>query len=413
MVHTSLDKIIWILVLVIIIRIFLIQLPSYRIDMNTWQAWSARLVEVTPIHFYAPDYFADYFPGYLYILWFLGTTFNFLFPYLSIFSVGFEIYLKFFTNIFDVATAYYIYKIVSRYRQNLGLLSAMFYLANPALAFNSVVMGQVDGILTFFLIYSAYNLLELKKVYRFSIASSLSLLIKPQGLTIFPITITYFITNFKKIKYISLILIPVVLVLLSLPFFIKDPLLGIFHLFQRSASVYPYTSIFSYNFWSFIGWWIPDSNKFLTLTYQAWGVIIYLITLVLILNPLISKKGYKNNSLVYFALSLVSFSFFMFLTRMHERYLFPFFAFLLVVAFVYNSLKLKVIYMILSLIHFINLGHVYYYYNYVYANSTFSSFLIYKLVSENYNLFTLLNLLGFGILMFIYYNLSNNSKSHV
>jgi len=252
------------LILAVTIRVFLILLPSFKIDMNDWQAWSGRLVEVTPLHFYSPTYFSDYFPGYLYMLWFLGASFNFLFPHASIFSLGFEFYLKIFTNIFDIATAYYIYKIISNYRKNLGLLSAVFYLANPALAFNSSSWGQVDGILTFFLICAAYYLIELKKAYHFSFALALSILVKPQGLAVFPVMLSFLITNFKFSKIFSLLLIPFLLIFLSLPFFLKDPILGLFHLFQKSASTYPYTSMFSYNFWSFAGWWVSDSTKFLS-----------------------------------------------------------------------------------------------------------------------------------------------------
>ena len=151
-----------VLVIVIFIRFNLIILPSFRIDMSDWQAWAQRLVQAGPMQFYSPDYFSDYFPGYLYILWFLGNSFNTLFPQLPIFSLGFEIYLKAFTTMFDIATAYYIYKITSRYQKKISLLAAIFYLANPAIACNSSDWGQVDGILNFFLIYSSYYLLELK-----------------------------------------------------------------------------------------------------------------------------------------------------------------------------------------------------------------------------------------------------------
>lgn len=403
---------VWILALIIILRIALVALPSFRIDMIDWQAWSARLTEVTPLHFYATDYFSDYFPGYLYVLWFLGVTFKFLFPFSSTFSLNFEVYLKLLTNIFDLATAYYIYKTISKYQRNSGLFSAIFYLANPALAFNSSVWGQIDGILTFFLVYSTYCLLELRQIYRFNIFAALSILIKPQGLAIFPITMIYLIANFKYKKYLGLLLIPALLIFFSLPFFLNDPILGLFHLFQKSASTYPYTSMFSYNLWSFAGWWVPDATKLLTVTYQTWGIIIYFISLIFILAPLVIKKRYKNNFLIYFALSLAGFAFFLFLTRIHQRYLFPFFAFLLVTAFVKNSLKLKFIYAVLSLVHFINLWYVYYYYNYVYPNPKFSSLLIYRLLSINYNLLTLLNLFGFGLLILIYYQYINTKENH-
>lgn len=388
--------------LIIFIRLILITLPSFKIDMNDWQAWSTRLVELTPLNFYSPDYFSDYFPGYLYILWFLGSSFHLLFPQISIFSPGFEYYLKFFTNIFDIATAYFIYKIVNNYRKGLGWQIVILYLINPALLFNSSVWGQVDGILTFFLILSTYYLVELKNAFKFSVVFALSVLVKPQGLAIFPVLLSYLVTHLKPSKMFSLLMIPTLLITLSLPFFLKDPTLGLLHLFQKSASTYPYTAMFSYNLWSFVGWWIPDSTKFLNITYGLWGIIIYFVFLTLILTPLFINYKLKNMEIIYFASALAIFGFFMFLTRMHERYLYPLFAFLLIIALIQNSLKLKVIYFILSFIHFINLWHVYYYYNYVFHNSQFANLSIYQVLSRSYNLLTVVNLISFGILLAIY-----------
>ncbi len=394
-----------ILGLVIIVRLSSILLPSFRIDMNDWLAWTARLVEVTPLHFYAPNYFSDYFPGYLYILWFLGLTFKIFFSSLFIFTLPFEYYLKLFTNIFDFATAYLVYKIVSNNKTQIsGLWAAAFYLINPALFFNSSIWGQVDGILAFFLVLSANFLLELKSTVKFNIAFALSLLIKPQGLAAFPVLFLYFIKNFKSLKYLQLALIPVILVCLSLPFFTKDPLFGLFQLFQKSANTYPYTAMFSYNFWSLIGWWISDSTKFFGVSYQLWGIILYLLSLCFIVFPIFINRNFEDKKTIYFALSLATFSFFLFLTRMHERYLFPFFSFFVITAFIINSQKLKIIYAILSIVHFINLWQVYYYYNFVYLNSASANFILYKLLDQSYNWLTYLSLFLFGVLIFIYYD---------
>ncbi len=394
-----------ILILIFLVRITLIFLPSFKIDMNSWQAWSARLVEVTPIHFYAPNYFADYFPGYLYMLWFLGKSFTVLFPHISIFSLSFEFYLKLFTNIFDLATAYYIYKIVSNYQKKAAFMAVILYLLNPALIFNSSVWGQVDGILAFFLVYSVYPLLELKQPYRFSIFLAFSALIKPQGLAIFPVSLIYLIKNFPKQQSFSILVIPILMILSSVPFFLKDPILGLYHLLQKSASTYPYTSMFSYNFWSFAGFWVPDSTIFLGITYQIWGLILFSVALLIIILPL-KKVSINQNKIYYLAIALSSMAFFLFLTRIHQRYLFPFFAFLLIAASIKNSIKLIAIYILLSLVHFINLWYVYYYYNFVYPNPTFSPSPVFKFLAANYNLFTIINLVGFTFLILIYYKSS-------
>lgn len=402
------------LVLIIIIRLFLIALPSFRIDMNTWQAWAGRLVEVTPLNFYAPNYFADYFPGYLYMLYFLGNSFHLIFPQLPIISLEFEYFLKLFTNIFDVLTALIIYKILSKHNKKWGLFTSILYLANPALIFNSSIMGQVDGILTFFLVYSTYYLIEVKKPFSWGINSALAFLVKPQGLIIFPTSFIYLIKKFPKQRYLSVLVIPILMVLLSIPFFLKDPILGLYHLLQKSASTYPYTSMFSYNLWSLAGFWIPDSTIFLGITYQIWGLILFSIVLLIIILPL-KKVSINQTTIYYLAIALSSMAFFMFLTRIHQRYLFPFFAFLLIVASIKSSIKLIFIYLILSFVHLVNLWYVYYYYNYVYPNPTFSPSPIFNFLETNYNLFTIINLISFTYLILIYYKsfLSKNYAKEI
>src|SRR3990167_3062473 len=57
------------LILILLIRIFLLTQPSFKIDMNDWQAWAARLVDVGPLKFYTSNFFADYLPFYYLFVW--------------------------------------------------------------------------------------------------------------------------------------------------------------------------------------------------------------------------------------------------------------------------------------------------------------------------------------------------------
>ncbi|HET7142328.1 MAG TPA: hypothetical protein VFJ03_07595, partial [Candidatus Limnocylindria bacterium] len=51
----------------------LLPLSGFRTDVGDFTAWAQRMAAVGPGGFYSPDYFADYPPGYLYVLWVLGT----------------------------------------------------------------------------------------------------------------------------------------------------------------------------------------------------------------------------------------------------------------------------------------------------------------------------------------------------
>lgn len=368
--------------------------------MSLWQAWTERLTTVGPINFYSETYFSDYFPGYLYILWIIGEIYKVIFG-LSFNSSLFEVIIKLVTTIFDLAGAYYIFKIVSKYQKSLAKLSVILYLGNPAIIFNSSVWGQIDGIFIFFLILTLYLLIEKQRRVKSIIYYALAILIKPHSLALLPVII---FRNLEKnpvgtaIK--NLVIIPIVLITLSIPFFIYEPILGLFNLAIRASDVYPYNSLFAFNFWSFFGFWEKDSNLIFGLTYRAWGFILYLFFLLLVMVPLLKRA--KDNFYFYFSSCLSVFVFFFFLTRMHERYLLPFFALFLIAAAVKRSKKLFVIYVLMSLIHFANLWYVYYYYNFVYLGVGGTD-LFYKILNENYKVLSAALFLIFIYLLVNYY----------
>lgn len=367
--------------------------------MTDWKAWSSKLSQVGPSNFYSPTYFSDYFPGYLYILWGIGVLFNFL--NLSISSLNFEIVIKSITAVFDVLTAFYIYKIILKHNKALAKTSFVLYLLNPAVIFNSSIWGQIDGIFTFFLLLSAYLLFDRKEIFKSSTAVALGILIKPQSLAFIPIFFVHLLKNFSKERIIkSLLLVVLFLLILSFPFFPKNPILGLFELGNKSQNVYQYTSLFAFNFWGTVGFWKPDSSIFI-LSYKMWGIILYAISLLLICAPLFRRK--INREMFYMASSLSLFSFFLFLTRIHERYLFPFFAFILIASILRKSRVLFTIYVISSIVHFINLWFVYYYYNYVYQSPALSKNIFFSLVNDNYKFFSFLMLLLFIVILVYYF----------
>ena len=51
----------------------LLPLSGFRIDVGDFSAWAQRLAERGPGEFYDPSYFSNYPPGYLYVLWLLGS----------------------------------------------------------------------------------------------------------------------------------------------------------------------------------------------------------------------------------------------------------------------------------------------------------------------------------------------------
>jgi dolichyl-phosphate-mannose-protein mannosyltransferase len=375
--------------LILLLRISLFSLPSFDVDMGAWKAWGERLAELGPANFYSETFFTDYFPGYLYILWLLSEIYQFISFNASFDTFLFETLIKISTTAFDLGTAYFIYKIVLRYKKSLALFSTVLYLSNPALIFNSSVWGQVDGVLTFFLVMGIYFLVEKKKLILSNLFLAFSILIKPQAIAVLP---TLF-NDYRRILFL-----PLLMFIFSLPFF-PGNVLGLYNMTQRLADLYPYTSLYAYNFWSLIGWWQNDSILFLTLSYKTWGIMLYSLALFLILIPFLFKK--VEGFTFYLSSSLSFFAFFLFLTRMHERYLFPFFALLLIAALIKKSKTLLGIYVLTSLIHFGNLWYVYYFYNFVFKGVEENS--IYNILNDNYKILSLSLFLVFFYLLIFYY----------
>lgn len=405
MVNKRMVKLLFILILAL--RISLFSLPSFQIDMNNLKSWTERLVEIGPYNFFSGNYFSNSFPGYLYIgylyiLWIVGSIFYFIFPFISFNSLMFEGVLKSITTLFDIGTAFYIYKIVHKYNPKLSSIAALLYLSNPAVIFNSSIWGQIDGIFTFFLVYASYSLLEKRSILKWNFSTAFAVLMKPQSLAGFPIMFAYFLKNFKKNLVIeNLLLFPLSIIIFSIPFFLKDPILGLAKLLYKSVNFYPFTSLFAFNFWSIFNWWTLDLQKVFTFSYRDWGIIIYLFSLLSIIIPLLRKK--ITPQLFYFASSLSFLVFFLFLTRVHERYLFPFLAFILIAALIKKSKFLFSIYIISSIVHFINLWFVYYYYNFVYNNPNFASNIFYRFINENYKFFSILMVVSYVSLLIFYY----------
>lgn len=384
--------------LLVILRITLFTFPSFETDMNAWKSWAERLNTTGPSNFYSPDYFSDYFPGYLYILWFMGGIYKFIFPHLYFSDFKFEAFIKLVTLLFEIGTTYYIYKITEKFFPKFKFLPPILYLGNPAAIFNSSIWGQIDAVFTFFLVYSSYLLTNARKPILSSFWSAVGLMIKPYSLPILPLLFVYNLKLYRKFLPAVILIIPLVILLLSVPFF-GDPL-RLIDLAKRSSNVYPYTSIFAFNFWGIFGWWKPDSDIFI-LSYQTLGQIMYLFLLGIIIFPWIKNK--VKPEFFYTAVSLSFFSLFLFLTRMHERYLFPILPFILISAFLNKSKLLLSIYFLVTLIHLLNLLFVYYYYEYVYLNSNFSSNIFYKLINDNHGILSVLNIMIFVVILFVYY----------
>ena len=347
-----------ILVVSLIVRLLLFRYHGYYIDENCFKAWYNTAAN-SGLHSFYDSTWCDYPPFSIYIFWVFGKL---------AYAIGpgsLDILIKLPQNLFDLATAYLIFRFVRSMYSFLPALGAMtIYTFNPAIIFNLAVWGQFDSIYTFFMVASLYALMRSK--YELSGGLfSFAILTKPQSVVLLPVLAYVMLRNGGWKRAVSSGALCIALVfLIILPFHWNNPITFLIDRYS-GYSVYPYNSINAYNFWALQGFWRWDGggapprpdmlsapHSFLGLSYQIWGIIALVILIAFVMWQL--HRRYDQKAAV-FAVFLLMFGFFMLMTRMHERYLFPVFALL---AMSFFSRQLIVLYVGLTATFLANLVYV-------------------------------------------------------
>lgn len=358
------------------VRFALALLPGQIFDIQYWSDWSIKLAEVGPGGFYGLTERTDYMPGYLYILWLLGSLKNIF----LIDQQTFLYLLKVPGIVAEVLISVIIYFYFSNYSYKLKNLASGAILLNPALIFNSAIWGQIDSILTLMMLFTI-TFISQNKFLLSSLFLSLSFLVKPQTLSIILIPALALVKNLSSRNIIKLIIPPVVVIyLVSLPFFPDNTLVNLFNLLNNTANQYAYNSLSAFNFWGLMGFWQDDNQLLLGLSFKNWGILALGIYWIIILY------FYFKNKLSFFTLAtLATLGFYFLPTRVHERYLYPALVFLIITSIQFKNMKVFYLSLILSLFHLLNLIYVYTMYN---PNAPRQ---VYQFLSENTTLFTIVS----------------------
>ena len=149
-------------------------------DRGSFQAWAGDLAAHGPGGFYRPGYFADYTPGYLYVLWLLGIVGN------ALGGIGDLIKLP--AILSDVALAWLVHSMVLELGgpRRGARLAAIVVVINPVTWFDSAIWGQVDSFGVVFLLLGLRELWR-GRVERASILAVFAAIIKPQLGILIPI----------------------------------------------------------------------------------------------------------------------------------------------------------------------------------------------------------------------------------
>jgi dolichyl-phosphate-mannose-protein mannosyltransferase len=132
--------------------------------------------------------------------------------------------------------------------------------------------------------------------------------------------------------------------------------------FVLSFQDYPVTHVNSFNLW---GLWfqMPVTTRIMGITAESWGRLGLIVTLVVVTVPLVLRRrsllaGARGYSTVALVSAYVCFAAFMVLTRMHERYVAPAVALMILAAFLDKRLMFAAVG--LGITYTLNLACIYF-----------------------------------------------------
>ncbi len=338
---------------------------GFESDMACFMYWASDVFQNGVTNFYRPDVFTDYPPGYIYILYVIGGIMKLL--GITSLTSGAAVILKLPAIICDLVISYIIYKVGSRYTKHpYALLFAAAYAFNPAVILNSCTWGQVDSVFTLFVVLMCYFVTE-KKLPAAYFVFAVGILIKPQSLIFTPVLIygiidQVFLTDFsvkRMFKQLGIGLLAIAaLVLAAVPFGLPDVLKQ----YVETLGQYEYASVNAYNLWALLGKnWASQDEIFMFMPYRTWGTIFIVLTVVVSAYYCIKNK--ENESKYYLSGAFIVTTVFMLAVRMHERYIYPALALLIITAAVKRNYRYVLAFIFLSAVHFINAYHVLFYYD--------------------------------------------------
>lgn len=366
-----------------LVRLFLIFGP-YHPDLGNHLDWGNRFWQYGPKNFYTANVWSVSWPnqppGTMYLWAGLSQINRFVQNFAWYFNLKYPIFpsklIPWLNNHFysglvklpsvlaELGIGFLLYFLALRFGFSVkkALIASALFLFNPAIIYNSAVWGQTDGLINFFALLAIFLILE-DKFFWGILFFGLSLYFKMSLLIFAPLFLILLLSRkiviWKIPLYFSAVLL--VFVILSLPFSTGNPFLWFFTLYKDKVlgSQGNMLTGNAFNLWAFIfGIDLSRSDKgfWLNISFRYWG---YLAFGVAYLAVLIKNFKTKLEQGFLLSFSLIAFASFLFMTNMHERYLYPVFPFLALLSVV--SERFLFFYLVLSVIHGLNLYYLWYY----------------------------------------------------
>ncbi|MGZ6338793.1 MAG: phospholipid carrier-dependent glycosyltransferase, partial [Candidatus Limnocylindrales bacterium] len=361
------------LALRLIIAYVLVPGSGFGVDLSSFRFWASDLAAHGPWGFYGRGFFVDYTPGYLYVLWLLGLVGQ------ALGGIGDLVKLP--AILADAVLAALVYGMAQELgaSRRAALLGAGLVLFNPVTWFDSSVWGQVDSVGTIVLVLGVRALWRDRPELATVLATAAAI-VKPQLDILLPVVAAVllrrylFPTDGRPRDPLRLVTSSAAAlgtaILLCLPFGLS--LFDLLAQVVKTAGGYPYLTVNAYNPWALVsvggrglaasGTWIADvagttSDGTRLMPFEigplpAVTVGTALLLLVILTGAVVAFRRDDRRTILV-ALAMLAIAFFVVPTRVHERYLFPFFALAAILAA--GSVRWRWSYGLLSVASFANL----------------------------------------------------------
>lgn len=344
---------------------------GYPYDMSCFVAWGDKLAAEGPAAFYSDGYFADYPPGYLWVLGLVGAIRAAL--HIAYESKWTYFLLALVPSLCDCGLAWLVYRTAKRsswgVKEHTALVLTAFTAFNPLMLFDTGVWKQIDGAFALPLVL-CFVLLEQRRYLPAAVLYGVALAIKPQALLFGPVLAVCYLAAITLEKDrlrafgrcfggAALALLPPLLT--GLPFFgVVQLIPKLIDKYTGTMSGYPYATINAFNWLAALGgnWKELADPALFGISWQQLGCLnILLVTAGLAYFAVRSVRGGWFSPLLlaaYYGIGIFTLA-----HCMHERYMVPGVLLTLLAAAHWNDIRLYAAGVGLSLTGFINLAAVY------------------------------------------------------
>lgn len=336
----------WILVLLFgaafVLRLLLSNIMhGHPTDIVNFKSWSMHAARHPFAEFYKSvnpkvGIWADYPPLYILVLWLIGKFYMLFDPAIAQWSGPlFTLLIKLPPILADLGCMAFLILILKRYIPfTIACFAALIFAIHPAVLYESAMWGQVDSITLLCQLIAIWLLI--RGDYAAAIlVTTLNILVKPQGLILFPFVLV--LTVYRR-QYLHLLigigaslLVTFVLTALFVP--VQQIIPWLQNQYGAQADLYPYSSIQAFNLWSLGGMWASDTTRSILgetgqiatlMQHKTWGLILFSLAYAFCLYFFWrnDRNGAEEGVNIWHTSTLIMIAFFLFPTRMHERYLY-------------------------------------------------------------------------------------------